>query len=106
MHDLGLGPPVEGERLPDATHAGPCFDGVYGCHRCWDDANEGKGTLAICEWCKAENVPTRITRAIDEPVLYALCAPCVAKQNAELRRMELEYPTDDFGDDYECDEDP
>ncbi len=103
MHDLSLGPPVEVDRDPNAPHAGPCFDGVYGCHRCWNGANDGKGSVSTCDWCKAPDVYTRITRAWDEPVSYAVCAPCVEKQNAELRQMEREDPFDDY--DFDGDED-
>jgi len=75
-HDLGLGGPCEVERDPDALHGGPCFDGVYGCHRCWNAANNGKGTSSTCERCRANDVLTRVVRASDEPVLYAICQAC------------------------------
>jgi hypothetical protein len=88
MHDLGLGGPVEVERDPEAKHGGPCFDGVYGCHRCWDAENDGKGTLHTCEWCKNKDVHTRIVRASDEPVMYALCEPC-RKRKADAEEQEL-----------------
>ncbi len=88
MHDLSLGGPVEVDRDPEAKHGGPCFDGVYGCHRCWNADNDGKGTLHTCEWCKAEDVLTRITKASDEPVMYAVCEACRAKQ-AEAALQEL-----------------
>lgn len=95
MHDIGLGPPVEVERYPNAKHTGPCFDGVYGCHRCWNAGDDGEGTLFTCDWCKAENVHTIITRSIEEPVLYAVCHPCRAHQQAalaqELAEEEARY---------------
>ena len=68
MHDFSLGPPVETERNPDATHAGPCYDGVYGCHHCWSAENDGKGTISTCDSCKATEVHTRVVCGIDEPL--------------------------------------
>lgn len=79
MHDLSLGPPVDtGERRPGATHSGNCSDGVYGCHRCWNTANNGEGTQFACDWCKVTAL-TRVTQAWDERVLYALCGKCQVK---------------------------
>ena len=102
MHDLGLGPPVVSERLPNATHKGPCFDGVYGCHVCHNHANNGRGTVGECEWCHTKDVHTRIVKAWDEPVLYEICAACEKKQNDELERMNDEYRDDvDHYDDYD-----
>lgn len=97
MHDLSLGAPVEDERDPAAPHKGRCFDGVYGCHLCWNGANDGKGTLAHCEWCKAEDVHTRVVRAIDEPVMYAICATCESRQRQRINELEREL--DSYYDD-------
>lgn len=91
MHDHSLGGPVNVGVDPTAKHSGPCFDGVYGCHRCWDAENDGKGTIFTCDWCHAENVHTRITRASDEPVSYAVCEPCRERQ----RRAILEEMRND-----------
>lgn len=99
MHDLGLGGPVEVERDTEANHRGPCFDGVYGCHRCWDAENDGKGTVSTCEWCKAKDVHTRVIRAIDEPVMYAVCGKC---QERHHEAVISEYQ--DYDDSPELDE--
>lgn len=103
MHDLGLGPEVDaGERAPDAPHRGNCTDGVYGCSRCWNGANEGRGTIDTCEWCKTKEVHTRIVKAWDEPVLYAICAACEKRQRDELEAEAAAW--DDDNPQY-CDED-
>lgn len=105
MHDLCLGGPVVDERRPNATHEGPCFDGVYGCHVCWNHANDGRGTVNECEWCHTNDVHTRIVRAWDEPVLYAICADCEKRQNDELHQMAVEDADDDGGGYHDCDVD-
>jgi hypothetical protein len=101
MHDLGLGPPVLDEVRPGAEHKGRCYDGVYGCHICWNGANDGKGTVSECEWCKSKDVHTRIVKAWDEPCLYAICAACERSQLEELRRIEFEYADNDDWEDFE-----
>lgn len=104
-HDLGLGGPYEVERDPEAKHSGPCFDGVYGCHRCWNADNDGKGTIADCEGrCRAKGVLTRIIRASDEPVMYAACEAC-QKRKAEADQQEYNEYCAEFGiEDREDDE--
>ena len=96
MHDHSLGEPVDVERYADATHPGPCSDGVYGCSRCWNSANDGKGTIGDCEWCDAKDVPTKVTRASDEPVSYAVCEPC-----RERQRRALEQELEEYGSPYD-----
>lgn len=105
--DLGLGGHVEVEDdgdNPNKKHAGGCNDGVYGCSRCWDAENNGKGTTFTCEWCKAPDVPTLITRASDEPVLYAVCAACRKRQRDRLREEQDELD-DYFGGQSALDDD-
>lgn len=75
MHDLGLGGPVSVERDPSAKHSGTCYDGVYGCHLCWNADNGGQGTLFECAWCHSDCL-TLVVKAWDEPVMYALCEKC------------------------------
>jgi hypothetical protein len=105
-HDLGLGGPYEVERDPEALHSGPCFDGVYGCHRCWDAANDGKGTVADCEGrCGAKNVPTRIIQASDEPVLYAACEACRERATAHALEELYEFDNPFYVRDSDADED-
>lgn len=91
MHDLSLSTPVEVERDPDAKHRGPCFDGVYGCHLCWNAENDGKGTTSTCDRCDARDVFTRVCRASDEPVLYAWCEPCREEVAARRAQEAAEY---------------
>lgn len=94
MHDHSLGGMVDVGVNSDANHTGPCNDGVFGCSRCWNADNNGKGTVSQCDWCKANNVLTRVTRAWDEPVSYALCAGCrnknqpSAEELAEMDRFD------------------
>ncbi len=107
-HDLGLGGPCEVEREPEALHPGPCFDGVYGCDRCWNAANNGKGTIWKCEGrCGKEDVPTRIIQALDEPVLYAACEDCRRRRDEAAQQELYEFDNPfydngwgDDGDDY------
>lgn len=84
MHDLGLGGPVNVGVDPDAKHRGACFDGVYGCHLCWNAENDGKGHISNCDWCKARDVYTRVTQSWDEPALYAICEACAKRQAAYI----------------------
>lgn len=95
MHDLGLGGPVPVDRDPAAKHAGPCFDGVYGCHRCWNADNDGKGTLSRCDGCRAEQVLTLVVQAVDEPVLYAACEACRRRRVEYAQRLANECYWDD-----------
>lgn len=97
-HDLGLGGPYEVERDPEALHPGPCFDGVYGCHRCWNAENDGRGTIARCESCRAEEVFTRIRQAIDEPSLYAACETCARDADAAAQQELIESGYYDYYD--------
>ena len=90
MHDLGLGGPVVDEVHPDAKHKGPCYDGVYGCHLCWNEANDGKGEVSSCDGCRANNVHTQIVRGVDEPVLYAACDGCQKRRTAYIAELERE----------------
>ena len=87
MFDLSLGGPVDTEETSEA-HTGTCTDSPYGCIRCHNGANNGRGTMSTCDCCKKETF-TRITRAIDEPAMYAMCGGCRKKQNDEAER-ELE----------------
>lgn len=109
MHDHSLGGPVNVGRNPDAKHEGNCNDGVYGCSRCWNAANNGKGYVADCDWCKARNVNTRIIKAWDENVSYALCEKC-RKKNQPTREelQEMDRYDDDpyFFERYEEDDKP
>jgi len=90
MHDMSLGGPVPVGPTPGANHPGQCYDGVYGCHKCHNAANDGEGTICDCEYCGAKDVPTRITMALDEPVMYAMCKKCRFKREKEAQ-AELEY---------------
>lgn len=96
MHDLSLGGPVVVGRDPKAKHLGTCFDGVYGCHLCWNAANDGKGEIFTCDWCQKPEVNTLVLRSIDEPVHYAICEDCQAKR----QKYANDCLTDDeyFGD--------
>jgi hypothetical protein len=78
MHDLTLGPPLELDEQSD-LHEGNCYDGVYGCHLCWNAANGHQGTESTCDWC-GKTCFTRVVRSFDEPVLYALCSDCRANR--------------------------
>jgi hypothetical protein len=101
MMDLSLGGPVEVEGdgdNPNKKHHGGCNDGVYGCTRCWDAENDGKGTTFTCEWCKTPDVPTLITRASDEPVFYAVCAACRRRQAQRLEEEAAEFDDRYYGD--------
>lgn len=90
-HDHSLGGPVDVGIQPDANHTGPCNDGVYGCSRCFNLANEGKGTVGDCEWCKKTNEHLKIIMASDEPVSYAVCEGCRKRQAAALQAEDEEY---------------
>ena len=83
MHDLSLGPPVDVGEEPDAKHSGPCYDGVYGCHKCHSAANDGKGSVGNCDSCKRLTF-TQIIKAWDEPVMYEECAACVRVERAGM----------------------
>lgn len=87
MHDHSLGGMVDVGVNPKANHSGPCNDGVYGCSRCHNAANDGKGTICNCDWCHKET-HTRITRAWDEPVSYALCSDCRRKNQPSREELE------------------
>ena len=63
MMDLGLGGPVDVGVQEGANHSGSCNDGVFGCSRCWNNANGGQGTLDKCEWCKKE----AFTKTLHDP---------------------------------------
>ena len=78
--DLSLGGEVEtGETSP--LHSGSCVDGVYGCSKCHNSSNEGKGSVGSCEICNAVDVHTSIVKAWDEPVLYEMCAKCATQDD-------------------------
>jgi hypothetical protein len=94
MHDLSLGGPVNVGTQEDAKHSGPCYDGVYGCHKCWSLENDGKGTAMPCDYCERVTF-TKVTRASDEPVMYALCECC---RSIESLSNAVECAYDD-GDD-------
>jgi hypothetical protein len=81
MHDLTLGAPVDVGVNPEATHSGSCNDGVFGCSRCWNTANDNLGTIDKCDWCERET-HTKVSKAWDEPILYALCLACRNKNRA------------------------
>lgn len=99
MMDLGLGGPVDVGVQADANHSGPCNDGVYGCSRCYNHANDGKGTVDECEWCRAKNVHCKITRSMEEPCLYAICEKCRAKQQEAIQReYEEEMARENYRD--------
>ncbi len=94
MHDDSLGPPCDIGVQPDALHRGPCFDGVFGCHLCWNAANDGKGTQDCCDSC-GKDALTRVCRSSDEPgVSYAWCEPCRFRI-AEADARENEAALDD-----------
>lgn len=106
MMDLSLGGPVEAPDNPNKKHSGPCNDSTYGCIPCWNRANDGKGTIATCEWCNTPDVPTRITKASDEPAYYAVCAACRERQQIRLAEelRELQDWADQRPDARECDD--
>jgi len=98
MHNLRLGPPIEVGEVEGATHGGPCMDGVYGCHRCWNTANDGKGTLTECESrvCpdKGKELYTRVFTFgyLDgDPTMMAMCTACRTRiQEAEEEELQEE----------------
>lgn len=80
--DLCLGGEVEtGERSD--LHSGSCVDGVYGCSKCHNAANGGKGQIGNCEICDAVGINTLIVKAWDEPVLYEMCHSCTTKDDED-----------------------
>lgn len=85
-HDHSLGGMVDVGINPKANHPGPCNDGVYGCSRCHNNANDCKGTIINCDWCKKET-HTRICPAWDEPVSYALCKDCRQKNQPSAEEL-------------------
>ena len=87
MMDLGLGGPVCVGRVEGANHPGNCTDGVYGCHRCYNNANEGKGTFDTCEWCKKQ-AHLKLLTDHEEQCIYAVCESCRKKHQ---ERIEREY---------------
>jgi transcription elongation factor Elf1 len=87
MHDHSLGGPYGIGKQPGALHAGECFDGVYGCHFCWNAANDGNGTVEACDGCGAETY-TRVTRAWDENASHAWCEECRQRNTAEAERAQ------------------
>jgi hypothetical protein len=99
-HDHSLGGPVNVGIQPGANHRGPCNDGVFGCTRCFNGANDGEGTVGKCDWCKKENEFLRITMASDEPVSYAVCKKCrIAQQEALKAELEeFENSSYDYDD--------
>lgn len=96
MHDHSLGGPtsngsydgpvVDGKPL----HEGNCSDSTYGCIRCWNASNDGQGEFFTCDWCKKQ-ANTRITRASDEPVSYALCKECRLKNQRYVEEHDTYY---------------
>lgn len=101
MHDFSLGPPVNVGKVEGALHEGECFDGVYGCHRCHNAENDGKGHIMPCDWCR-KAAPTRSVRPWDESgqVMYMICRDCRKKYDDDLQR-EYEYERQKNGyDDY------
>ena len=98
MMDLSLGPEVllSDEEMTEikserkVLHSGNCVDGVYGCSKCWNDANDGWGTMSECDYCHKRGY-TRVSKALDEPCLYALCPECRAKQALEALVLYEEY---------------
>lgn len=106
MHDHSLGGMVDVGVNPDAEHSGPCNDGVYGCSRCWNAANKGEGTISECDWCKKQCCFTRVTKAWDEPVSYALCEGCQVKNQPSPQELDEIYNDPyDMGDDWYDEED-
>jgi transcription elongation factor Elf1 len=114
MHDHSLGGPVSIGTQPGALHPGECFDGVYGCHLCWNAANDGKGTECECDRCGRETA-TRVSKAYDENASYAWCEECRAAVRAEAEREQermdrfaetLDEGPDDAQADYDDEEPP
>lgn len=101
MHDLSLGPPAELKDQRSDLHNGPCFDGVYGCHLCWNAANGGNGTESQCDWCRERRL-TKVVQPANTSVMYALCSDCQVK-NEKARWAILDALCDDYWDyeDYE-----
>ena len=86
MMDLTLGGEVDTGETSE-LHSGTCNDGVFGCSRCWNAANEGQGTEFECDLCRTATY-TRVTLAWDEPVLYAMCADCRIENRDEAEEDE------------------
>lgn len=104
-HDNSLGGPVDVGVQENANHPGSCNDGVYGCSRCFNGANDGQGTIGECEWCKEKNEYLKITLASDEPVSYAVCKKCRDHQAAALKQELEEYQNSISWDYDDSDED-
>lgn len=96
MMDLGLGGPVIVERNPNATHPGPCYDGVYGCHKCHNADNNNRGAVDECEYCGRFTF-TKIIKAHDEPVMYAVCKAC---RDVQMANEQCEIAFDEPDMDY------
>ncbi|TAL42862.1 MAG: hypothetical protein EPN91_07485 [Salinibacterium sp.] len=62
-------------RDPEARHGGDCYDGVYGCHLCWNAAHHGRGSVSNCDHCHRRTF-THVERDPEEPSLYAVCDLC------------------------------
>jgi hypothetical protein len=76
--DLTLGGPVEVNKT-SKLHSGNCNDSIFGCIKCWNAA----GKQAACDIC-GKVTTTFITKAWDEPVLYAMCTQCMRKNSADV----------------------
>lgn len=100
MMDLGLGGPVDVGVQEGANHTGPCNDSTFGCIRCWNNANEGKGTMHHCEWCKKE----AFTKTLHDPedrCVYAVCRSCREKYQERVARAwaaDMNRDYEEYGD--------
>lgn len=94
--DLTLGGPVDtGET--SSLHEGNCNDSTFGCIKCWNASNDGKGTLFDCEWCKKEDF-TVVVEDPENPELYQLCSECMKRYREvcdSLLEVFLEGDEDD-----------
>jgi len=85
MMDHSLGGPVDVGIQEGALHEGNCNDGVFGCSRCWNLANDGQGTLSTCEWCKRETF-TKTLHDPEDHCTYAVCKDCREKYQERVAR--------------------
>jgi len=89
--DLTQGLPIITEDT-STLHSGHCTDSEFGCIACWNAQNNHEGRIFKCDWCKVKT-NTRVTRAFDEPAMYALCEQC-RKKNDKYAQEEYERMTE------------
>lgn len=103
--DPTLGGPVIAVGQTSTLHSGSCTDSEFGCIACWNAQNKHEGRIFKCDRCKTETT-TRVTRAYDEPCLYALCEKCRIEQEkaAEEEYRQMMQNNIAAPDEYEWDE--